>query len=92
MNTRAPARRASSIKNKPIGPCPITTTLSPAAIRAFSTAFRQVFTGSTNVASSKLTSSGILTMPRSTIQGMARTYSAKPPPFGSKPAVSPTFL
>ena len=48
--------------------------------------------GSTNVASSKLTSAGSAIMPRSTIQGIARTYSAKPPPLGSNPAVRPVFL
>ena len=77
----------------PIGPWPITSTVSPFPTRALRTAFRQVFTGSTNVASSKLTSSGSAIIPRSTIQGMARTYSPKPPPLGSpSPAVSPVFL
>src|SRR3989442_11526601 len=32
------------------------------------------------------------TIPLSTIHGIARTYSAKPPPLGSNPAVRPTFL
>ena len=56
----APAKRASIISSNPMGPCPITTTVSPAATRAFSTAFRQVFTGSTNVASSKAHARGNL--------------------------------
>ena len=30
--------------------------------------------------------------PRSTIQSITRTYWEKPPPAGSKPAVTPTFL
>ena len=70
----------------------MTTTISPAATRALRTALRQVFTGSTNVASSKLTSAGSAIMPRSTIQGIARTYCAKPPPLGSNPAVRPTLF
>ena len=75
-----------------MGPNPITTTVSPVATRAFSTALMQVFTGSMNEASSKLISSGMASIPRSAIQGIARTYWAKPPPLGSNPAVSPTFL
>jgi hypothetical protein len=75
-----------------MGPCPMTKTCSPFAMRALRTAFRHVLTGSTNVASSKLTSAGSAIIPRSTIQGIARTYSAKPPPLGSNPAVRPVFL
>jgi hypothetical protein len=70
----------------------MTKTVSPADTRAFSTALMQVFTGSMNEASSKLTSSGTATIPRWATQGKARTYCANPPPLGSKPAVSPTFL
>ena len=38
------------------------------------------------------TPAGMRTVPLSTIQSIARTYSAKPPPEGSNPAVQPTFL
>ncbi len=75
-----------------MGPWPRTRTVSPGATRALRTAFRHVFTGSTNVASSNVTSGGKAIIPRSTIHGIARTYSAKPPPLGSKPAVKPDFL
>ena len=51
------ASRASSAACRS-GPCPITSTVSPGATRALRTAFRQVFTGSTNVASSNVTSGG----------------------------------
>ena len=55
---------------------------------------RHVFTGSRKVASSDGTSSGTVQSPSSsTIHGMTRTYSAKPPPAGSPvPAVTPTCL
>ena len=35
---------------------------------------------------------GMRTVPWRTIQSITRTYSAKPPPEGSNPAVQPTFL
>ena len=75
-----------------MGPQPITKTVSLAATRAFCTAFKMVLMGSMKVASSKVTLSGRATMPRSATQGMALTYSAKPPPFGVKPAVRPVVL
>ena len=53
----------------------------------------QVFTGSMNDACSNETPSGIRTTPpRLTIQSITRTYSENPPPLGSYPAVTPTFL
>ena len=58
VSTVAPASRASIISSRPMGPWPITSTVSPARRAAFSTALRQVFTGSTKVASSKVTSGG----------------------------------
>ena len=76
----------------PIGPWPITSTVSSASILRFRTALKHVFTGSTNAACSNGTSSGIFTSPRRTIQSITRTYSANPPPEGSKPAVQPTRL
>ena len=75
-----------------MGPCPTTRTVWPAPMRALRTAFRQVFTGSTNTASSGSTPSGTGIVPRSTIQSMARRYSAIPPPEGSNPAVVPFLL
>jgi hypothetical protein len=66
-----------------MAPCPTTRTVSPLATFALRTAFRHVFTGSTKAAASGGTPSGIGIAPRSTIQSMALTYSAKPPPAGS---------
>ena len=75
-----------------MGPCPTTNTVWPGATPAFWTAFKQVLTGSTNTASSGSTPSGMGMVPRSTIQSMAFTNSAMPPPEGSNPAVVPFFL
>ena len=66
--------------------------IGPGCGRHWVTAFRQVLSGSTSVARSKETPSGIFSTPRSTIQSITRTYCANPPPAGSKPAVIPTFL
>ena len=38
------------------------------------------------------TPSGTLSTPSRTIQSITRTYSEKPPPAGSNPAVMPTFM
>ena len=92
LKTVAPSLRARNVKRRPIGPCPMMNTTSPAAVRALRIALRHVFTGSTNVASSKVTLSGIRTIPRFTMCGITRTYCANPPPFGANPAVTPTFL
>jgi hypothetical protein len=52
-----------------------------------------VFAGSRNDAASSDTPSGTrVTPPPATIHGITRTYSANPPPAGSKPAVTPVFL
>src|SRR5882762_7298713 len=59
---------------------------------AFGTSLTMVLMGSMKVASSKVTSSGSAMMPRSATQGMALTYSPKPPPLGVKPPVSPVVL
>jgi len=75
-----------------MAPWPTTRTVSPCLIRALRTAFRHVFTGSTKAATSVATPAGIGIAPRSTIQSMAFTYSAKPPPAGSNPAVVPLRL
>ena len=90
--TDAPAQRAICMRRRPIGPCPTTSTVCPLPTPAFRTAFKQVLTGSTNTASSGRTPSGMGMVPRSTIQSMAFTYSAMPPPDGSNPAVVPFFL
>ncbi len=90
--TRAPVRCVSIVNISPIGPCPSTTTKSSGCGSHCTTAFRQVFSGSTSVARSNETSSGIRSTPASTIQSITRTYWAKPPPAGSNPAVIPTFL
>ena len=81
--TRAPHRRASTAKMMPIGPCPITSTVSPAISLSVSIPFMQVFTGSMNDACSNDTPSGMRITPLRTIQSITRTYSAKPPPLGS---------
>src|SRR6185436_5646599 len=90
--TSAPAQRQSCISRSPIGPWPTTSTVCPWVTPAFRTAFRQVFTGSTKAASSGSTPSGTGIAPRSTIQSIAFTYSAKPPPAASNPAVVPLRL
>ena len=64
------------MSSRPIGPWPTTSTDSPFDTPALRTAFRQVLTGSTKAASSGRTPSGMATVPRSTIQSKARTYSA----------------
>ena len=92
VSTVAPTSRAKNVSKSPIGPCPITKTTSSRTIRALWMAFRHVFTGSTKVASSNATPFGMRTIPRSTIHGITRTYCAKPPPFASNPAVTPTRL
>ena len=92
VKTLAPAQRASCMSSRPIGPWPTTSTVSLGLMRACSTALRQVFTGSTNAASSARTPSGMRMVPSRTIQSIARTYSAMPPPDGSKPAVVPLRL
>jgi len=76
----------------PIGPCPTMRTFSQGSSATFRIAFKQVFTGSTKLACSKVIPAGIRTIPPLTIQSRTRTYSAKPPPLGSNPAVTPTFL
>ena len=90
--TLAPDLLANVLKMMPMGPCPITRTLSADISCRASIPFIQVFTGSTNQACSNETPSGMRTVPRLTIQSMTRTYSANPPPDGSNPAVQPTFL
>src|SRR6202795_2977507 len=89
---RPPSIWATINSCNPIGPQPITSTVSPAATRAFCTALTIVLIGSMNVASSKLTLSGSATIPRSATQGIAFTYSPNPPPFGVTPAVNPVDL
>ncbi len=89
LGRRTLGKEASMI---PIGPWPITSTVSSAARFRLRTPLRQVFSGSTKTAWAKGTPSGIFTNPRFTIQSMTRTYPAKPPPEGSKPAVQPTRL
>ena len=54
-------------------------------------AFSTVFTGSSMTPSSNEFFRGIFTTPGRT-KGMTRTYSAKPPPAGSNPAVMPVRL
>src|ERR1035437_4113995 len=81
--TRAPLRFTSMVNISPIGPCPKTITKSSGCGSHCTTAFRHVFSGSTRVARSKETPSGILSTPRSTIQSITRTYCANPPPAGS---------
>ena len=76
----------------PIGPCPITSTVSSAFSPSNRIALKQVFTGSMNAACSNGMSAGILIKPSRTIQSITRMYSANPPPAASNPAVVPTFL
>ena len=45
--TRAPVRLAKTLKMRPIGPCPMTSTLSSGSSRRLTTPFMHVFTGST---------------------------------------------
>ena len=72
----------------PIGPWPATITVSPGnRFRRF-TALSTVFTGSSIAPSRKLFLRGIFTSPGRQNR-MTRTYSAYPPPAGSKPAVMP---
>ncbi len=59
MSTRAPVRWASTACMSPIGPWPITSTVSSGAEIQRFTPFRTVFTGSTKAACSKGTPSGI---------------------------------
>ena len=81
--TRAPRRRANTARMMPIGPWPITRTVSPALSPSVSIPFRQVLTGSIKDACSKETPSGMRTTPFGTIQSITRTYSEKPPPLAS---------
>ena len=90
--TSAPDQAQSWVSSSPMGPCPTTSTVWPGSTSALRTALRQVFTGSTNAASSGSTPSGTGIAPCWTIQSEAFTYSAKPPPAGSKPAVVPFSL
>jgi hypothetical protein len=76
---------------RPIGPCPATRTLSPGNSARRFTAFNTVLTGSSIAPSSNEFFAGIFTTPGST-KGITRTYSEKPPPAGSNPAVMPVRL
>ncbi len=58
--TCAPVRCTSMVNIRPIGPCPMTTTTSSGCGSHCTTAFRQVLSGSTRVARSNETPSGIV--------------------------------
>jgi hypothetical protein len=89
----APKYFTNIMNISPIGPAPVTKTLCPGLTCAFFTALRQQLVGSTKLACSKLTRSGIrINPPLRTICPGTLTYSAKPPPLGVNPAVVVMFL
>ena len=90
---RAPVRATIMVKIRPIGPWPrISDHIVGLRIDLFDALEAGVHRLDEAGLTSKDTPSGIFSTPCSTIQSMTRTYCENPPPAGSYPAVTPTFL